>query len=116
MNKLKKLVVVLFVFCGLSAFAQLGTSSPYSRFGLGDLQGNAFPVYNALGGGVTALSSSNSVNPSNPASYTSFRANSFLFSTGGMHKTTQLQNSTDKQVVNNSAFSHLTIAFPISSK
>ena len=116
MNKLKKLVVVLFVFCGLSAFAQLGTSSPYSRFGLGDLQGNAFPVYNALGGGVTAFSSSNSVNPSNPASYTSFRANSFLFSTGGMHKTTQLQNSTDKQVANNSAFSHMTIAFPISSK
>ena len=116
MNKLKKLVFVLFVFCGLSAFAQLGTSSPYSRFGLGDLQGNAFPVYNALGGGVTALSSSNSVNPSNPASYTSFRANSFLFSTGGLHNTTQIQNSTDKQVVNNSAFSHLTIAFPISSK
>ena len=116
MNKLKKLVVVLFVFCGLSAFAQLGTSSPYSLFGLGDLQGNAFPVYNALGGGVTALSSSNSVNPSNPASYTSFRANSFLFSTGGKHNTTQIQNSMDKQVVNNSAFSHLTIAFPISSK
>lgn len=116
MNKLKKLVVVLFVFCGLSAFAQLGTSSPYSRFGLGDLQGNAFPVYNALGGGVTALSSSNSVNPSNPASYTSFRANSFLFSTGGLHNTTQIQNSTDKQIANNSAFSHLTIAFPISSK
>ena len=116
MNKLKKLVVVLFVFCGLSAFAQLGTSSPYSRFGLGDLQGNVFPVDNALGGGVTALSSSNSVNPSNPASYTSFRANSFLFSTGGLHNTTQIQNSTDKQVVNNSAFSHLTIAFPISSK
>jgi len=116
MNRLKKLVVVLFVFCGLSAFAQLGTSSPYSRFGLGDLQGNAFPVYNALGGGVTALSSSNSVNPSNPASYTSFRANSFLFSTGGLYKTTQIENSTDKQVANNSAFSHLTIAFPISSK
>ena len=116
MNKLKKLVVLVFVFCGLSAFAQLGTSSPYSRFGLGDLQGNAFPVYNALGGGVTALSSSSSVNPSNPASYTSFRANSFLFSTGGLHNTTQIQNSTDKQVVNNSAFSHLTIAFPITSK
>ena len=116
MNKLKKIIVVLFVFSGLSAFAQLGTSSPYSRFGLGDLQGNAFPVYNALGGGVAALSSSNSVNPSNPASYTSFRANSFLFSTGGLHNTTQIQNSTDKQVVNNSAFSHLTIAFPISSK
>ena len=39
-----------------------------------------------------------------------------MFSTGGLHKTTQIQNSTDKQVANNSAFSHLTIAFPISSK
>ena len=116
MNKLKKLVLVLFVFYGFSAFAQLGTSSPYSRFGLGDLQGDAFPVFNSLGGGVTALSNSNSVNPSNPASYTSFKANSFLFSTGGLHKTTQIQNSTDKQVANNSAFSHLTIAFPLSSK
>jgi hypothetical protein len=116
MNRFKKLLLVLFVFCGLSTFAQLGTSSPYSRFGLGELQGNTFPVYNTLGGGVTALSSSNSVNPSNPASYTSFSANSFLFSTGGLHKTTQIQNATDKQVANNSAFSHLTIAFPISSK
>ncbi len=116
MNKLKTVVVVFFVLIGMSAFAQLGTTSPYSRFGLGDLQGNVFPEYNALGGGVTALSSANSVNPSNPASYTSFKANSFLFSTGGLHKTTSIQNSTDKQVTNNSAFSHLTIAFPISRK
>ena len=116
MNKIKKLVLIIFAFCGLSSFAQLGTSSPYSRFGLGDLQGNILPVYSALGGGVTSFSSPNIVNPSNPASYTSFRANSFLFSTGGIHKTTQLQNSTNKQVTNNSAFSHLTIAFPISSK
>jgi len=116
MNKLKSLAAVLCIIFSTTASAQLGTSSPYSRFGLGDLQGNVFPAYNALGGGVTALSSSNSVNPSNPASYTSFKANSFLFSTGGLHKTTSIQNSTDKQVANNSAFSHLTIAFPISRK
>ena len=116
MNKLKKLTLVVFLFCGLGVEAQLGTSSPYSRFGLGDLQGNIFPVYNALGGGVTALSSSSRVNQSNPASYTSFQTNSFLFSTGGLHKTTLIQNLTDKQVANNSAFSHMTIAFPISSK
>ena len=116
MNKLKSLVAVFCVVFSITASAQTGTSSPYSRFGLGDLQGNVFPEYNALGGGVTALSNSNSVNPSNPASYTSFRANSFLFSTGGLHKTTRIQNTTDKQIANNSAFSHLTIAFPISRK
>lgn len=116
MNKLKSLVAVFCIVFSITATAQLGTSSPYSRFGLGDLQGNVFPEYNALGSGVTALSNSKSVNPFNPASYTSFRPNSFLFSTGGLHKTTKIQNSTDKQVANNSAFSHLTIAFPINRK
>jgi len=116
MNKLKSLVAVFCIVFSITASAQLGTSSPYSRLGLGDLQGNVFPEYNALGGGVTALSNSNSVNPSNPASYTSFKANSFLFSTGGLHQTTRIQNTTEKQITNNSAFSHLTIAFPISRK
>ena len=116
MNRLKSLAVVFCIILSTTAIAQLGTSSPYSRFGLGDLQGNVFPEYNALGGGVTAISSENSVNPSNPATYTSFKPNSFLFSTGGLHKTTNIQNSTDNQIVNNSSFSHLTVAFPISKK
>ena len=116
MNRLKSLVAVFCIIFSSSGFAQLGTSSPYSRFGLGDLQGNVFPAYNALGGGVTALSSPQSINPSNPASYIFFKPNSFLFSTGGLHKTTRIQNLTDKQVTNNSSFSHLTAAFPIISK
>jgi len=99
-----------------SSLAQVGTSSPYSRFGLGDLQGTIFPMFNALGGGVTALSSPSSINPYNPATYTSLGANSFLLSTGGMHKTTNMQNTTESQLTNNSAFSHITIAFPISRK
>ncbi len=113
MNKLKNLLIALFFLYSLSAFAQLGTSSPYSRFGLGELQVNSFPLHNSLGGGVTAFSSNNSINHSNPASYTYFKANSFLFSTGGLHKTTNIKNSTENQVTNNSAFTHLTIAFPI---
>lgn len=116
MNRLKILAVVFCIIFSSSAFAQLGTSSPYSRFGLGDLQGNVFSEYNALGGGVTAISSENSVNPSNPATYTSFKPNSFLFSTGGLHKTTNIQNSTDNQIANNSSFSHVTAAFPIISR
>ena len=116
MNRLKSVVAVFYIIFSTTAFAQLGTSSPYSRFGLGDLQGNVFPEYNALGGGATAISSENSVNPSNPAAYTFFKDNSFLFSTGGLHKTTNIQNSTDNQIANNSSFSHLTVAFSISRK
>ena len=115
MNRIISVVFFLLVVVH-SSLAQVGTSSPYSRFGLGDLQGTIFPMFNALGGGVTALSSPSSINPYNPATYTSFGANSFLLSTGGMHKTTNMQNTTESQLTNNSAFSHITIAFPVSRK
>ena len=116
MNRIKSLVVVFCIIFSTTAFAQLGTSSPYSRFGLGDLQGNMFPKYNALGSGVTAISSENIVNPSNPATYTSFKPNSFLFSTGGWHQTTKIKNAIESHTVNNNAFSHLILGFPISKK
>jgi hypothetical protein len=116
MNRLNSLLVVFCIIFSTTAFAQLGTSSPYSRFGLGDLQGNVFPEYNALGGGVTAIGSENSVNPYNPATYTSFKSNSFLFSTGGWHQTTKMQNAAESHIVNNNAFSHVTLGFPISKK
>ena len=116
MNRLKSLAVVFCIIFSTTAFAQLGTSSPYSRFGLGDLQGNMFPEYNALGGGVTALNNAYSINPYNPATYNSFGTNSFLLSTGGIHKTTNMQNISESQITNNTSFSHLAIAFPISKK
>jgi hypothetical protein len=115
MNRIISVVFFLLVVVH-SSLAQVGTSSPYSRFGLGDLQGTIFPMFNALGGGVTALSSASSINPYNPATYTSFGTNSFLLSTGGIHKTTNMQNTTESQLTNNSAFSHITIAFPVSRK
>ena len=116
MNRLKSLAVVLCIIFSTTAFAQSLTNSPYSLFGLGDLQGNVFPEYNALGGGVTAISSEKSVNPFNPATYTSFKHNSFLFSTGGWHQTIKMQNAAESHMVNNNAFSHLTLGFPISKK
>jgi len=114
MNRILSVALFLLVVVN-SSLAQVGTSSPYSRFGLGDLQATVFPEYNALGGGVTALSDLNSINPYNPATF-SYGPNSFLLSTGGMHKTTNMQNASENQITNNSAFSHLTIAFPISKK
>jgi len=39
MNRLKSVTLLFCIIFSASAFAQLGTSSPYSRFGLGDLQG-----------------------------------------------------------------------------
>ncbi len=115
MNRI--LVVCLFLLISVNtSLAQVNTSSPYSRFGLGDLNGTVFPHYNALGGGVSAFNDPYIINPYNPATFNSFGLNSFLLSTGGMHTTTNMQNLSESQITNNSAFSHLTIAFPINRK
>ena len=108
------MIVTFGCLCHLEA--QIATSSPYSRFGLGELQQNIFPEFNAFGGASIALSGSSSVNPTNPATYTYFPANSFLLSTGGWHQTTEMQNSSAKQIVNNNSFSHLILGFPLSRK
>ena len=115
MYRILSIVVVIFGFLGHLG-AQIATPSPYSRFGLGELQQNVFPAFNALGGASTALSNSISVNPNNPASYAFFAPNSFLLSTGGWHQTTQLDNGTGTQIANNNAFSHLVLGFPLGKK
>jgi hypothetical protein len=115
MNKILSIVVILIgSLCQLEA--QVATSSPYSRFGLGELQQNIFPALNALGGACTALSTHKNINPDNPASYTSFSANSFLLSTGGWHQTTRIENTSTDQIANNNAFSHLVLGFPLSRR
>ena len=55
MRRILKTICFLFLVIDTS-FAQLATTSPYSRFGLGDLQGTVFAEYIALGGGVSSLS------------------------------------------------------------
>ena len=115
MNKILSITIIFFGFIS-QVDAQISTNSPYSRFGLGELQQNILPEFNVFGGAATALSNPKSVNISNPATYTSFAPNSFLLSTGGWHQTTRIQNSASEQIVNNNAFSHLVLGFPLSRK
>ncbi len=114
---MSKILLSFFFFClSLVASAQISTSSPYSRFGLGDLNHGSLAEFNSLGGAVVAYSDPFSVNPSNPASYTRFGPNSFLLSTGGWHQTTKIMNTTNSQIANNNGFSHFVLGFPLNKK
>jgi len=115
MNKIFSLVVIISGLA-LQTSAQIATSSPYSRFGLGDLHENILPEFSAFGGASTAFYSSSTVNPNNPATFTFIKPNSFLFSTGGWHKTTIMRDKTEEHTVNNNAFSHLIVGFPLSKR
>ena len=103
-------------FCAESVLAQNQTNSPYSRFGIGDLQSNILSEYAAMGGTSIGSYNPNIINPYNPSSYSAFKANSFIFSTGGAHQTTKMQTTNLEQITNSSSFSHLLLGFPLSKK
>jgi len=114
MIKMKFSILLLFSIITSSTFSQISTSSPYSRYGLGILNDNTLAYQSALGGSSVALYNSDFVNSSNPATYSAFKAKSFLFSTGLSHLTTQMQTTDLTQITNNSSFSHITLGFPLS--
>ena len=117
MSKIYKFsfLIVLLIFAE-SIYAQQNTSSPYSRFGLGDLTNQFSPVFNSLGGGGYAIYNQNIVNPYSPASYSAFSPNSFIFSTGLNHNILNIQSLSDEQTVNNVSLSHIVFAFPLNKK
>lgn len=75
-------------------FAQFNnnTTSPYSRFGLGDLQYYSFGRTTAMGGASLASRNSLQINTSNPASYTSVDSLFFLFEFGMNGKFSNYRN------------------------
>ena len=112
MNHIFKILV--FVLVGLSLSAQNESNSPYSRFGLGDLQSFSTATQSAMGGVGIASYDPLSINISNPASYSSVFAQRFTMQTGGIHTTKLLQTNTQNQVVNSTNFNYLMFSFPLS--
>lgn len=106
--------ILAFVLVGLSLLAQNESNSPYSRFGLGDLQSFSTATQSAMGGVGIASYDPLSINISNPASYSSVFAQRFTMQTGGIHTTKLLQTSTQNQVVNSTNFNYLMFSFPLS--
>ena len=97
-----------------SSIAQNETNSPFSRFGLGDLQNFSTATQFAMGGSGIASYDYLSININNPASYTSILNQRFIMQTGAAHSTKLLQTSTQNQVVNSTNFNYLMFAFPMS--
>ena len=75
-------MLFLVLFCswgGAELLAQNGSSSPYSRFGYGDLNDNVPNTYRAMGGVGLGMRSNKVINPSQPASFTAGDSLTFMF-------------------------------------
>lgn len=113
MKKTFSIIIITCALLGFKASAQSFTSSPYSRFGVGDLAGNAFQPGVAMGGTGIALRSNHSINSLNPASYTAFDTLSFVFDVTVIGKFTKYQTESQSNRINNVDLSHFSAGFPI---
>jgi hypothetical protein len=99
-----------------SAQSTATTSSPYSRFGLGDINDQLLPQNIGMGGIATAINSIggyNSINVINPASYGKINYTTIdagLFS----NMVTFSKDGFANQKNANTSFSHVTFAIPVS--
>lgn len=97
------------------ANAQNLNSSPYSRFGLGDLQFNNSAIFNAMGGASVAYLNDSMpfffTNISNPASHGSLMLTNF--DVGVKHQLTQIKNESSDYLSNKTSLGYITFGFPI---
>lgn len=108
MNKYFLAFAMAFASCNI--FAQSGTNSPYSQYGLGILsdQGNSFN--RGMNGVGLALTSHNQVNYLNPASYSKTDSLSFIFDVGMSLQMTNFKEGNVKKNANNADFEYVVAA------
>ena len=85
MNIRKELLLLLFAFLTITpiVFAQqVGTNSPYGRYGYGLLSNPSVGASESMGGISYGIRRSQSVNPGNPASYSELDSLTFIFDFG----------------------------------
>lgn len=111
MLKYKTLFICLSI-AGI-AFAQNGTSSPYSQFGYGILGDNAIGAQRAMGGVGYALHNNRQINVMNPASYTSMDSLTFLFDIGLTYQNTITREGDLRESRQSGSIDYIVMQFPL---
>lgn len=98
-------------------FAQFNnnTTSPYSRFGMGELRSYSFGRTTAMGGASLASRYSTQINSSNPASYTAVDSLSFLFEFGIDSRFSNFQTDLGSTNTNDVNFQYFAMGFQINN-
>ncbi len=98
------------------AFAQSGTNSPYSQYGLGLLSDQSTGFNRAMGGVAQGMHESNQINHQNPASYAHVDSLTFLFDVGAAFQVTNFKEGNRKLNANNSNFEYVTMSFRVAPR
>lgn len=113
-NLLRSAIICALFLTAVSSFAQI--NSPYSRYGLGDVNMSGNALNRALGGLTAPYTDLQSVNFLNPASYSNIKW--VTFDVGAEIENRNIRNAakTLKYNTGNFAFNYVTLGLPLSKK
>lgn len=107
----KIFATALAVWCALSLWAQSGTNSPYSQFGLGTLAPQSTSFNRGMNGLSYGFYDGNQINFQNPASYANLDSLTFLFDAGLSLQLTNFEENGRKKNAQNGNIEYVAAAF-----
>ncbi len=111
---IKRILAITLFFYGVALHAQ-NTISPYSIFGVGEIQNKGFGATQNLGGAGIAYQSGNKLNSLNPASYTGIDSLRIIFEFGIEGKSYQLESADMLQNGNTGNIKYVALGFRYNS-
>jgi hypothetical protein len=109
-------LIIIFTLSAFISFGQNNTNSPYSVFGIGELETSDGTRNFGMGGAGNALRSDIFINLANPASLTALPPQSLATDAGINMRYTELKNNINSVKVLNGNLSWAALAFPINRK
>lgn len=113
-----KCIMAFCLMAGFSfgALAQADVDSPYSLFGIGQVNGLSMNVrLKGMGGVANAMYDKGMINVENPASYAKIDSLAFLFDAGFYFKTSTFSTANLSEKANNASFDYVSMAFGLTS-
>ena len=107
---IRKIILSLCLLLSLVSFAQEGTSSPYSFYGIGDVRFKGTVESRSMAG-VQVEQDSIHLNLDNPASYSNLKLTTFTV--GGTYNSTTLKNSSASEKAERVTFDYLAVGLPM---
>lgn len=112
-EKNRYILCIVLLLCGLQIMAQRQTSSPFTRYGYGDLFTNTTVYNQAMGGISVGVSTPTQINFANAASQAFIKKESFLFSINGGANVRHAIDNGNSATLTSVGFESFSMGFPI---
>jgi long-subunit fatty acid transport protein len=107
---IKKIIISACLLLSLVSFAQEGTSSPYSFYGIGDVRFKGTLESRAMAG-LAIEQDSIHINLQNPASYASLKMTNFTM--GGTYNSTTMKSGSKSENARRTTLDYLAVGLPL---